>query len=110
MKHPGRLFLSCLIALACSVSAAPQDQQKKAEKDWVIELKTVLVELRAVVTDRQGHIVQGLKKEDFELRERGRPQNISSFAEDRVGPLSNSQKVTIATTTPEQPPRPTAQP
>ena len=106
MKAPSRLFLSCFLALACSVSAAPQDQQKRAEKDWVIELKTILVELRAVVTDRNGHLVEGLKKEDFELREKGRPQDISSFAEERVGPLSITQRVTLANVNPVEPPAP----
>src|SRR5262245_48767609 len=106
MKRRGHLFLSCLIAFATSVSAAAQDQQKKAEKDWVIELKTILVELRAVVTDNRGHLVEGLKKEDFELREKGRPQDISSFAEERVGPISITQRVTLANVTPVEPPAP----
>src|SRR5215471_6771719 len=106
MKQPGRILLSCLIALATSVSAAPQDQQKKAEKDWVIELKTILVELRAVVTDSKGHLVQGLKKEDFELREKGHLQDIGSFAEERVGPISITQRVTLANVTPLEPPTP----
>src|SRR5215470_7681750 len=108
MKQRGRPFLSCLMvmALATSITAAPQDPQKKAEKDWVIELKTILVELRAVVTDNKGHLVQGLKKEDFELREKGHPQDIGSFAEERVGPISITQRVTLANVTPIEPPAP----
>ena len=106
MKRRGHLFIGCLIVLATSVNAAPQDQQKKAEKDWAIELKTILVELRAVVTDNKGHLVQGLKKEDFELREKGRIQDISSFAEERVGPISITQRVTLANVTPVEPPAP----
>jgi len=70
MKDVTCLLLSSLLVLSTSVSHA-QDQKKKAEQDWVVELKTVLVELRAVVTDRQGNLVQGLRKEDFELREKG---------------------------------------
>ena len=106
MKRRGRLFLSCLIALVASVSAAPQDQQKKAEKDWVIELKTILVELRAVVTDNKGRLVQGLKKEDFELREKGHLQDISSFGEERVGPISITQRVILANVNPVESPAP----
>ena len=110
MKKPGCFFLSCLLVLTTSVSAAPQDQQKKAEKDWVIELKTILVELRAVVTDSKGNLVQGLKKEDFELSEKGRAQDISSFAEERVGPISINQRVTLANVTPAEPPPPSREP
>jgi VWFA-related protein len=110
MKKPRSFFLSCLLVLTTSVGAAPQDQQKKAEKDWVIELKTILVELRAVVTDSKGNLVQGLKKEDFELSEKGRPQGISSFAEERVGPISINQRVTLANVTPAEPPPPAREP
>src|SRR5688572_29274047 len=69
------------------------DQKKRADQDWVIELKSVLVELRAVVTNRQGHIVEGLKKEDFEIREKGRLQDLSFFAEQHIGPATISQRV-----------------
>jgi len=110
MKDVACLLLSSLLVFSTSISGAAQDQQKKAEKDWVVELKTVLVELRAVVTDRQGHLVQGLKKEDFELREKGRLQDISSFAEQRVGPLSISQRVTLANVAPGESPPPAVEP
>lgn len=110
MKYVACLLLSSLLVCSTSVGSAAQDQKKKAEQDWVVELKTILVELRAVVTDRQGHLVQGLKKEDFELREKGRPQDISSFAEERVGPMSITQRVTVANVTPGEPPPPGALP
>jgi VWFA-related protein len=110
MKDIACLFLSTLLALSTGVSAAAQDQKKKGEQDWVVELKTILVELRAVVTDGKGLLVQGLKKEDFELREKGRLQDISSFAEERVGPLAISQRVTLANVSPGEPPPPGAQP
>src|SRR5438034_2635484 len=110
MKDVVCLFLSSVLVLSTSFSSAAQDQKKKADKDWVVELKTVLVELRAVITDRQGHLVQGLKKEDFELREKGRLQDISSFAEELVGPLSISQRVNLANVTPGEPPSPAAAP
>jgi len=110
MKDVTCLLLSSLLVFSTIISSAAQDKKKKAEQDWVVELKTVLVELRAVVTDRLGHLVQGLKKEDFELREKGRLQNISSFAEERVGPLSISQRVTLASVGPGEPPPPAVEP
>jgi VWFA-related protein len=51
-----------------------------------------------------------LKKEDFELREKGRLQDLSSFAEERVGPPSISQRVAVANVAPGEPPPPSAQP
>jgi VWFA-related protein len=110
MKDVSCLLLSSLLVFSTVVTAAAQDQKKRAEQEWVVELKTVLVELRAVVTDRQGNLVQGLKKEDFELREKGRLQDISSFTEQRVGPQSISQRVTLANVTPNEPPPPAAEP
>ncbi len=79
-----------------SLPDAAQDQKKKTDKDGVITLKGVLVELQAVVTDRQGRLVDGLRKQDFELREKGHSQDISSFSEQRIGPMSISQAVTVA--------------
>lgn len=110
MKDVACLLLSSLLVFSTSIRSAAQDQKKKTEQDWVVELKTVLVELRAVVTDRKGHLVEGLKKEDFELREKGRLQDISSFAEERVGPLAISQRVTLANVTPGEPFPPAAEP
>lgn len=37
------------------------------------------VEVDAVVTDRDGHVVRGLTRGDFRIREDGKPQNISTF-------------------------------
>jgi VWFA-related protein len=110
MKYVASLLLSSLIVFSTTTGIFAQDQKKKAEQDWVVELKTVLVELCAVVTDREGRLVQGLKKEDFELREKGRPQDISSFAEERIGPISISQRVTVANVVPGEQPPPAAEP
>jgi VWFA-related protein len=43
-----------------------------------LRISTTLVEIDAVVTDRQGRHVTDLKPEDFELMQDGRPQKISS--------------------------------
>ncbi|HKV42570.1 MAG TPA: VWA domain-containing protein, partial [Blastocatellia bacterium] len=45
-----------------------------------VKLKTQLVEVNAVVTDRRGHPITGLTKEDFEVRENGRTQEVSFFS------------------------------
>ena len=49
----------------------------------MFKVSTELAEIRAVVTDQHGHIVEDLKKEDFELLEDGQPQEISFFTVSR---------------------------
>jgi hypothetical protein len=43
------------------------------------------VEVTAVITDKRGQPVTGLTKDDFELRENGKPQAISFFSAGGVG-------------------------
>lgn len=96
MKNAVNVLAGFFLLVSASAICAAQDQKKKTEQDWTVELKTVLVELRAIVADRQGRPVDGLKKEDFELLEKGRPQTISFFSEERVGPNTISQRVNVA--------------
>ncbi len=49
-----------------------------------IKVKTELMEVRAVVTDKNGRIIENLKKEDFELLENDRPQEISFFSVSQI--------------------------
>jgi Ca-activated chloride channel family protein len=67
------LTACCLIAIAASTVKAQEE---------VIRTKTSLVNLNAVVTDRQGRRVSGLTKEDFEVYEDGTRQEILHFTAD----------------------------
>src|SRR5437870_2207890 len=88
------LFTIILLSLSPHVSArqasaqrptkAPPTMPPPAEQDQTIKISTDLVEVRAVVTDRQGQIVNGLKQEDFQLLENGKPQAISFFSIARI--------------------------
>ncbi len=49
-----------------------------------IQVETGLVEVRTVVTDRDGRIVEGLTKEDFELLENDEPRDIAHFTVSKI--------------------------
>lgn len=78
--------ISLLLALSIGLSPLAAVRQSKQDKqDEPIRLKADLIEVRAVVTDKQGNVIGNLKKEDFELLEKGRPQEIGFFSVERVG-------------------------
>jgi VWFA-related protein len=78
-------------ALAQTVGTPEQRQQDRERRDQqsdreeVLRVRTNLVELSAVVTDGRGRAVENLSKEDFELLENNRPQQINFFTIERVG-------------------------
>jgi VWFA-related protein len=57
-----------------------QAGQNPTGQDQPIRVKTELINLRAVVTDKRGQSITDLKKEDFELIENGKPQEVSFFS------------------------------
>lgn len=54
--------------------------QNKEDDEEVIRVETNLVVNDVFVADRNGKVVSGLKKEDFVVREDGKPQTIETFA------------------------------
>jgi VWFA-related protein len=57
-----------------------QVSANKEDDEDIIRVETNLVVNDVYVTDRQGRVITGLKKEDFVVREDGRPQTIETFA------------------------------
>src|SRR5436853_1617274 len=84
------MFIAILLfALALSVpvqTASVQSQKnseqkdKQKQNDSLIRLETELVQIDVVVHDSKGKLVRELKREDFEVLEDGKPQQISHFA------------------------------
>jgi VWFA-related protein len=81
-----RMFrASCLLKMAlCFLLAAPLGAQNAPPTDTEtptttlkLNVRTVLVDV--VVTDKDNRAVPGLKKEDFQVLEDGKPQTISFF-------------------------------
>jgi len=58
-------------------------------------LEVSIVNLEVFVTDREGRRVYGLTKDDFEIRENGKLQPITNFAEYR-GPERDPERVSVA--------------
>jgi len=65
-------------ALALAVALWPQQQTTPT---FLETLEVRITNLDVVVTDRRGHAVRGLKRDDFVLLEGGKPQTITNFAE-----------------------------
>lgn len=86
-----------------SLKESPREKQKNQSKqtaqvtektttddDDVIRVETNLVVNDVYVSDRQGRVITGLKKQDFVVTEDGKPQSIETFAlgDDAVVPRS----------------------
>lgn len=83
----GAFFLLSLPAIGLTQTATPPTNQQEP----TLRIKTELLQLRAVVTDKQGKVVEGLRAEEFELLENNRPQKIEFFSREVVG-VSNKEK------------------
>jgi VWFA-related protein len=71
------------IALSCFAvgSVFPQTADRPNPSNLTFKARTQIVVEDVVVTDRKGHPVDGLRKEDFQIFEEGKPQTIVSFEE-----------------------------
>jgi VWFA-related protein len=68
------------IGSSTAISAVGQANAKDTPGTQKFKVKTELVEVRAVVTDRQNRIIENLQKEDFELMDNNRRQEIRVFS------------------------------
>ena len=57
----------------------PQARPQKGDDDQPIRITTQLIQLDAVVVDKKGQVVKGLKREDFEIVEGGKRQPVEFF-------------------------------
>jgi VWFA-related protein len=103
MRKPFSQALVTIILLLGSlftIIGVCQQQEKKNESDEVLKLKTELIEIRAVVTDKQNRPVEGLLKVDFELSENGRPQDIAFFSEQNLKGVNQTRPPQPSSATP----------
>jgi VWFA-related protein len=78
------LLLSC-----CAFAQNPSQDQP-------IRVRTDLIEIRAVVTDKKGNPIPDLKKEDFELFENNKPQELSFFSVVRIPGRNEATGISVA--------------
>lgn len=112
-----RFAISSAILVALFIALGPlgaQGQSGNKTPDGsqaapTLKVESNLVLVRAVVRDAQGHPVRGLKKEDFKLFDRGKPQSIAQFEEESSAEPSPAP---LAATAPGEtaPPPPIAPP
>jgi VWFA-related protein len=75
----------CLALLPLSVSAQTPTPTKPQQPEDVVRVNTELVQTGVMVFDKQGHFVEGLRREQFELNVDGKPQPISFFEQVKAG-------------------------
>ncbi|MDX6289183.1 MAG: hypothetical protein QOH42_982 [Blastocatellia bacterium] len=83
-----RLLLLIVVAFGSfSVQASGQAQKPTPSPtpDDVIRVNTELVQTGVMVFDKQGHFVEGLRREQFELTVDGKPQPIAFFEQVKAG-------------------------
>ncbi len=77
-------FLALLGAVTLSQTTPSQSPKTKElqqkQDETTIRIETELVQVEAIVTDKSGKLIRDLKREDFELKEDGKPQEISYFS------------------------------
>src|SRR5437763_4781837 len=72
-----KLIAIILLLMPLCVTALPQTP--RPGDDQPVRISTELVQIDVVVTDKQGRVVKGLSKDDFELYENGKRQLVSFF-------------------------------
>lgn len=77
LSDPGLNITPDSVQSQTGQNRAAQDQNKQ---DQAVRVKTELIDLRAVVTDKGRRPITDLRKEDFEVTENGKPQEISFFS------------------------------
>ena len=71
--------ITAAAALGLAVLGAASLRSAQQAPPVTFKVETSYVDVDAVVTDAQGNVVRGLTRDDFELFEDGRPQNIDMF-------------------------------
>jgi VWFA-related protein len=99
LNHSTRIkpLRALLLGLSLFVPATLAQEQKPPSSDQtddVVRINTELVQTDVMVLDKEGHFVEGLKPDQFELVVDGKPQQISFF--DRIAAGSANEEAQLA--------------
>jgi Ca-activated chloride channel homolog len=81
------LLLISLLILSVPVSSNCQSQTMGKRDDYKLTVSVDLVGILVTVTTEEGALVSTLQKEDFQLSENGKPQQIALFGRESEQPL-----------------------
>ena len=83
-------------------------QPYEPEASGTIKVQSTMVDMSVTVRDGKGQLVSGLRKEDFELYDQGKKQNISAFTTELAHPPATKapEHVEAAALPPAPPPLP----
>ncbi|MDT5121788.1 MAG: hypothetical protein QOC96_1270 [Acidobacteriota bacterium] len=91
------LVAALYLLLPASATHGQQPQQQSSNQaDDVIRINTELVQTDLMVFDKQGHFIDGLKPEQFELLLDGKPQPISFFERVNSGTANEASQLAAA--------------
>ena len=92
-SYTSLLVWLCVLAAAGNASAQTTQTPPPPQKpqDEVVRVYTELVQTDVMVMDKQGQFVDGLTKEDFELRIDGKPRPIEFFEKITAGSNEEAQ-------------------
>jgi VWFA-related protein len=86
----------CFFWMHASAPVAGAQEQEEVKKIR-LEVRTDLMEVRVVVADKSGRIVENLGKDDFELLENGKAQDIGFFTVSRVDDVPGREHPGVGT-------------
>src|SRR6185503_20242512 len=96
---PGISRTATICVLACALFCAPlfaQTPERGRQDQDVLRVFTELVQTDVMVFDKQGRFVDGLKKEDFELRIDGQLKPIDFFERVTAGSATEESQLAAA--------------
>ncbi|MGH9903902.1 MAG: VWA domain-containing protein, partial [Pyrinomonadaceae bacterium] len=89
-------ILLCFCVLSRATPAQDTSPPLVVQDDEVVRVSTDLVQTDVMVFDKQGHFVDGLQADQFELRVDGKPQGISFFERVLAGSVDEDAQLAAA--------------
>ncbi|HEX8746986.1 MAG TPA: VWA domain-containing protein, partial [Pyrinomonadaceae bacterium] len=110
-NKPGRFLLTAVATLLIAQAVAAQEITNDSQDETdVVRISTQLVQTSVSVQDKQGRFVDGLKKEDFELKVDGKPVEVSFFERVAAGSATEEAQTAGALNSAPSAPRPASRP